>query len=65
MAAFISGGAPRSDGRIHMGEDACCAARLLDLCARRLKILSTSWNTYGGWTVLGRDTKGHKWCFHE
>jgi murein DD-endopeptidase MepM/ murein hydrolase activator NlpD len=61
---FISGwGAPRSDGRTHQGEDIAAPRGSPIYAPARLYIYSNGWNTYGGWTVSGRDAKGRHWYF--
>ena len=56
-------GDPRSGGRIHMGEDLAAPRGSPIYAPARLYIYSNTWNTYGGWTVSGRDAKGRRWYF--
>lgn len=61
---FISGwGAARSGGRTHQGEDIAAPSGSPIYAPARLTIVSNTWNSLGGWTVIGRDAKGRHWYF--
>jgi murein DD-endopeptidase MepM/ murein hydrolase activator NlpD len=61
---FISGwGVSRSGGRTHQGEDLAAPRGSAIYAPARLSIISNTWNSYGGWTVIGRDAKGRWWYF--
>jgi murein DD-endopeptidase MepM/ murein hydrolase activator NlpD len=56
-------GDPRSDGRIHQGEDLAAPRGSPIYAPARLTIYSNTWSTLGGWTISGRDAKGRRWYF--
>ncbi len=60
---FISGwGAARASGA-HQGEDLAAPYGSPIYAPATLTIVSNTWNSLGGWTVIGRDTKGRHWYF--